>query len=87
MGDARGEQVLGSGAEVVDRVGGLGACEAVLGAELEDRVGEAGALLWGVDLFGDGSEFVPASVGVVVCDRVAKPLQFGSDQFGELDVE
>jgi hypothetical protein len=86
VGDARAEQVLGSGAEVIDRVGGLGPCQAVLGAELEDGVGKSRALLWGVDLLGHGSEFVPASVGVVVCDRVAKSLQFGSD-LGELDVQ
>lgn len=74
VGEARGEEVLGSGVEVVDGVGGLGAGQAVLIAESEDRVGEAGALLWGVDLFGHGAEFVPASVGIVVEDRVPEPL-------------
>lgn len=50
VGEARGEEVLGSGVEVVDRAGGLGAGDAVLIAESDDRVGEAGALLWGGDL-------------------------------------
>ena len=55
VGEAGGEEVLGWGVEVVDRVGGLGAGQAVLVAEAQDRVGESGALLWGVDLVGDGA--------------------------------
>ena len=55
VGEASGEEVLGWGVEVVDRLGGLGAGQAVPGAEVEDRVGESGALVGGVDLLGHGS--------------------------------
>jgi hypothetical protein len=72
---------------VVDRVGGLGAGELALVAELEDRVGKSGALLWGVDLLGHRSEFVPASVGIVVCDGVVELLQLGRDELGEFHVQ
>ena len=57
--------------EVEERVSGLASVDAVLVAESGDRVGEACALLWGVDLFVDVGERVPAPVCVVVFDRFA----------------
>jgi hypothetical protein len=87
VGDAGGEEVLGSGVEVIDGVGGLCAGEAVLGAQAEDRVREAGALLWAVDLVGHGAELVPAAVGIVIGDGLAQSLQFGGDELRELDVQ
>ena len=87
VGEAGGEEVLGAGVEVVDRVGGLGAGEAMLIAESEDRVGEVGALLGGVDLLGHGAQLFPAAVGIVVSDRALQALQFRGDQRWELDVQ
>jgi hypothetical protein len=77
--EAGGDQAGGGAVEVEERVGGLASVDAVLVAESDDRVGELGSLLWGVDLFGDGGERVPAPVGVVVFDRFAEALELGAD--------
>ena len=82
---AGGDQAGGVGAEVQQRVGGLAAVDAALVAEADDRVGQSCPLLWGVDLFVDGGERVPAPVGIVVFDRLAQALEVGADQLGERD--
>jgi hypothetical protein len=86
-GDACGEEVLGSGVEVIDGVGGLCGGEAVLSAEAEHLVGEAGALLRAVDLVCHRAELVPAVVEIVLGDGIAQSLQFGGDELRELDVQ
>jgi hypothetical protein len=73
------------GVLIQEGVGGLRALDATLVAERDDRVSESGALLWGVDLFGDCGQRVPAPVRIVVLDGLAQALQVGSDQGGQRD--
>lgn len=83
--EAGGDESGGPGAQVEQGVGGLAAVQAAVVAESDDRVGEPCSLLWGVDLFVDGGERVPAPVGVVVLDRFAEALEVGADQLRERD--
>lgn len=83
--EAGGDESGGSGAQVEQGVRGLAAVQAAVVAESNDRVGEPCSLLWGVDLFVDGGERVPAPVGVVVLDRFAEALEVGADQLRERD--
>jgi hypothetical protein len=46
----------------------VAAARSLLVAGLDDRVREPSALLWGVDLFEEGSERVSPPVGIVVFD-------------------
>jgi len=68
----------GSGAEIKEGVCRLPAVDAVLVSQCDDRVGESRALLWSVDLLGDGGERVPAPVGIVVFDRFAEPSSWAT---------